>query len=330
MSTSATATNRRAKQKRRTKPRSHDRLMQEARSLATRLQRTPSQRQLCRELNIGAPKAREVLAELDQTPRLHLVDAAEEQPEARPEPATEAHPDGTPEPAAAAPETVPADAPVDTPQSAPQPQPEPLPEMHPEAHPAAPIERTPSAPEDAPASAPEEAPAAALPAAVQVRPETHPETRPEPQPETHPAPTGQMRGKASAWLAFAAGIVASVAANIAHSFVRPHNAPADWHWSWGAIMFAAFWPVALLLAVEVLTRVTWPNGRWYWLARYAGLTSVAVVAAAVSYSHMSALLASWSDAWVAVHVGPVAVDGLMTMAAAALLGLSKQRQEAQS
>lgn len=133
-------------------------------------------------------------------------------------------------------------------------------------------------------------------------------------------------GRASAWLAFTAGVGASVAANIAHSFVRPEHAAPGWHPVVGSVVAAAFWPVALLLAVEVLTRVSWPAGRWYSAARYGGLTSVAAVAAAVSYSHMSALLASWSDAWVAVHAGPVAVDGLMTMAAAALLGLSKHRR----
>lgn len=317
MSSTATTTNRRAKQKRPTKPRSHDRLLQDARMLATRLKHTPSQRELCRALHVGAPKARELLAELEHHPGLHLVDVAETQPKT----ITETRPDDTEEPAADAPETAPADTPAGAPESAPQTQPEP--------QPTAPAEAAPGAPADAAVSAPPEAPVAAPAMAPETRPAMHPEAQPEAHSKTRLAAARRLRGKASAWLAFTAGIIASVAANIAHSFVRPENAPADWHWSWGAILFAAFWPVALLLAVEVLTRVTWPDGRWYWLARYAGLTSVAVVAAAVSYSHMSALLASWSDAWVAVHVGPVAVDGLMTMAAAALLGLSKQRQEKQ-
>jgi hypothetical protein len=131
------------------------------------------------------------------------------------------------------------------------------------------------------------------------------------------AEDGRPAGRGVATLAFLAGIVASVAANVGHELAGGGGA--------GAVLASAFWPVALLLAVETLVRVSWPTGRWFWLARYGGLTSVAAVAAAVSFTHMSGLLASWGEPWVAVHAGPVAVDGLMTMAAAALLGIGRKR-----
>jgi hypothetical protein len=58
----------------------------------------------------------------------------------------------------------------------------------------------------------------------------------------------------------------------------------------GAVIGATFWPTALLVAVEILTRVDWPDlPRWVAL-RYGGLVPVTGVAAFVSYRHMAALL----------------------------------------
>ncbi len=88
-----------------------------------------------------------------------------------------------------------------------------------------------------------------------------------------------------AWSAFLLGIAASVAANVAHA--QPQV---------GARIAAAFVPLALLLAVECMTRPRWHrrpgawSGFWWGLARYGGTGLVALVAAVLSYRHMSALL----------------------------------------
>jgi hypothetical protein len=127
------------------------------------------------------------------------------------------------------------------------------------------------------------------------------------------------------WGAFLGATAASVAANVAHARIPPPRAEPDWQPELGAQIAAAFWPLALLAAVEVLTRVPWPRGPFWVLARYAGAGTVALGAAFLSYRHMAALLSAWrEDGWNA-HIGPLVVDGLMVIAGTALLALSKRR-----
>jgi hypothetical protein len=118
----------------------------------------------------------------------------------------------------------------------------------------------------------------------------------------------------------------SVAANIAHSFLPPAGAPVGWHPPVGAVLAAAWWPVALFLAVEVLTRVRWQSGAWWAIARYGGVTIVATVAAIVSYRHMSGLLIAYGEDPLSAHIGPLAVDGLMVVAGLALLTIGADRR----
>jgi uncharacterized protein DUF2637 len=137
------------------------------------------------------------------------------------------------------------------------------------------------------------------------------------------APSRRVRGAtASAVLGLVTGVAASVAANVAHSFVPPANAGAGWTPPAGAVIAAAFWPLALFLAVEVLTRVPWRSGGWWAFARYGGVSVVALVAAIVSYRHMAALLMTYREDWISAHIGPFAVDGLMVVAGLALLTMS--------
>jgi hypothetical protein len=174
-------------------------------------------------------------------------------------------------------------------------------------------------------------PMTAKPAAVASRaPEPVAQTRPEPVRAERPV---RPRGWLVAWLSFVVGGLVSVAANIAHTlyptaaqlatWTAAGNAADTWAPSPGAMAFAAFWPIALILSVEVITRVTWRPGFLFGLARYGGTTLVAAVAAVMSYRHMAGLLAIWGeDVWGA-HLGPLAVDGLMVVAAAALLTMSR-------
>ncbi|MCH7231171.1 DUF2637 domain-containing protein [Glycomyces sp. L485] len=134
----------------------------------------------------------------------------------------------------------------------------------------------------------------------------------------------QPRGAAAtAWLALVLGIGASVGANILHTV----NVVSDGTRSLPQVAGAAFWPVALVVAIEVMARVRWPASVGYALVRFAGVGAVAVVAAVVSYRHMSGLLAHWGEDPLSAHLGPIAVDGLVTVGALALLAIHKARKE---
>ena len=128
-----------------------------------------------------------------------------------------------------------------------------------------------------------------------------------------------MTGRGWAYAGALLGGTVSVAANVAHSYVPPPGAPAGWVPQDGAIGGAVFWPVALFVAIEILARVAWPAGWRYALVRYAGLLPVAVVAAVVSYRHLSGLLDWYGEDALTVVIGPLAVDGLMVMATGALV-----------
>lgn len=124
-------------------------------------------------------------------------------------------------------------------------------------------------------------------------------------------------GRAIAWLSFLLGIGVSIAGNIGHA-ASDGMKPGEW-------AGAAFWPLALMLTIEILTRVRWqPEKRWI-IARIAGLLAVAVVAAVLSYRHLAGLMTYWGEDWANAHLGPLAVDGLMLVAATALLSISKER-----
>ncbi|MFC3381563.1 helix-turn-helix domain-containing protein [Couchioplanes azureus] len=111
----------------------------------------------------------------------------------------------------------------------------------------------------------------------------------------------------------------SIAANVAHSYVPPAGAAADWSPPGGAVVGAIFWPVALFVAVEILARIAWPSGLRWDVLRFGGLVPVAGVAAFVSYRHLSGLLAFYGEGGSTAIFGPLAVDGLMVMATGALL-----------
>src|SRR4029450_1026761 len=106
-----------------------------------------------------------------------------------------------------------------------------------------------------------------------------------------PVPRSKQPGRRWAYTGAILGGLASIAANVAHSFLPPPDAPVTWEPEPGAVVGAIVWPVFLFVAVEILARVVWPHG-WSWgFVRWAGLLPVAGGAAFVSYRHMSRLLA---------------------------------------
>jgi hypothetical protein len=134
-----------------------------------------------------------------------------------------------------------------------------------------------------------------------------------------------MTGRMWAYVGAGLGGVVSIAANVAHSYVPPADAGADWSPQTGAVVGAVFWPVSLFVAVEILARITWPAGRRWTLLRFGGLLPVAVVAAVVSYKHLAGLLAFYGEDTLTATIGPLAVDGLMVMATGALLATGAGR-----
>jgi hypothetical protein len=134
-----------------------------------------------------------------------------------------------------------------------------------------------------------------------------------------------MSGRRWAYIGAALGGTVSIAANIAHSYVPPTGATGQWSPNFGAVIGAVFWPVALFVATEILTRVAWPAG-WTWqLLRWAGMLPVAAVAALVSYRHLSGLLAFYGEEPIVCILGPLAVDGLMVMATGAILATGQHQ-----
>ncbi len=131
------------------------------------------------------------------------------------------------------------------------------------------------------------------------------------------------RGQGWAYTGAILGGVVSIAANVAHSYVPPEDAAQDWSPQTGAVIGAVFWPLALFVAIEILAKVAWPAGRRWVVLRYGGLVPVALVAAVVSYRHLSGLLAFYGEDGLTVALGPLAVDGLMVMATGALIALGR-------
>ena len=124
------------------------------------------------------------------------------------------------------------------------------------------------------------------------------------------------------------GGLVSIAANVAHSFVPPTSSPADYRPPLGDVVGAVFWPIALFIAIEILARTTWPTGARWVVVRFLGLLPVALVAAIVSYNHLSGLLAHYHESALTAHLGPMAVDGLMIMSSAAVMATAAKRRDA--
>lgn len=128
------------------------------------------------------------------------------------------------------------------------------------------------------------------------------------------------KGRGWAYIGTGLGGLVSVAANVAHSFIHPNPEP-------GAVVSAIVWPVFLFIAIEILARTAWPTG-WSWnLLKWIGLPPVALVAAFVSYRHLSGLLDYYGEEDLVVWFGPLAVDGLMLMATSALIATGDRHTE---
>ncbi|MBL6280129.1 DUF2637 domain-containing protein [Micromonospora fiedleri] len=120
-----------------------------------------------------------------------------------------------------------------------------------------------------------------------------------------------------AWSAFAAGIGASLAANIAHA--------GD---GIGAKFVAGWPPLALLLCSEVMMRVPAPRHPLVRAVQIVGTVIVAGVAAVASFRHMKALALSYGEDSLTASTLPLSVDGLALVASIGLVVLAQQRRAA--
>ena len=136
---------------------------------------------------------------------------------------------------------------------------------------------------------------------------------------TTPNRIPRPRGRGWAYTGAMIGGAVSIAANVAHSFVPPPDTGPDWTPLPGAVALSTFWPIFLFVAVEILARTPWPHGARWALLRYVGLLPVALVAALVSYRHLSGLMGFYGEDDLTATIGPLAVDGLTVMATGALL-----------
>jgi hypothetical protein len=127
-------------------------------------------------------------------------------------------------------------------------------------------------------------------------------------------------GRGFAIIGFLLGITSSIASNVFHSYLASDG--KTMLTLVGSLILSAFWPLSLYLCLEIMVRVAWPRGIWFWLARYTGLGTVAAIAAYVSFRHMHGLLVMFGEESAITYVAPIGIDSLMVLCSAALLAIA--------
>jgi hypothetical protein len=125
-----------------------------------------------------------------------------------------------------------------------------------------------------------------------------------------------------AWTGFLFGSITSIAANVLHAWLPATHQPPAWTPGLAPQIGAAVWPIGLMIAVEAVTRIHWPEGTGWALARFGGAGTVALGSAVISYGHLRDVLVAWQYTSLAAAVGPLVLDGLMVVCGFALLASS--------
>lgn len=125
-----------------------------------------------------------------------------------------------------------------------------------------------------------------------------------------------------AWAGFLFGTVVSVGFNVLAAFLIPPDEAQGWRPDTWTIIGAAVWPLALLVSIELLARVPWPNTLLAKVIRYGAMSAVALFAAAISYQHIRSVLLAWRYNELSSGVGPLVIDGLMILAGYAMVVIS--------
>lgn len=108
------------------------------------------------------------------------------------------------------------------------------------------------------------------------------------------------------------GIAVSVVANVLHAKDNPISQA-----------IAAWPPLALILTIELISRVPVHSNRLAWMRRIA-TAGIAGIAAWVSYWHMAGVAARYGETNSAAHLIPLSVDGLVVVASICLVELGGQ------
>jgi hypothetical protein len=111
------------------------------------------------------------------------------------------------------------------------------------------------------------------------------------------------------------GVAASVSANILHA---QHDLIAQ--------CIAAWPPVALLITVEMVSRIP-ISGRAWTVIRIGATLSIAGIAAWISYWHMAGVVARYGEVGSVPYLLPVSVDGLIVAASVSLVELAGRARE---
>lgn len=138
-----------------------------------------------------------------------------------------------------------------------------------------------------------------------------------------PAASPGVPGKVYSILGFIFGSVTSVAFNVLAARIPPEHAPQDWQPSIVAQVFAGVWPLALLISIEVISRISWPTTFGGQSAKYGGSILVALPTATISYQHIQAVLLEWQYNSLSAGVGPLVLDGLMVLSGFGMLVTGK-------
>jgi Protein of unknown function (DUF2637) len=108
------------------------------------------------------------------------------------------------------------------------------------------------------------------------------------------------------------GVAVSLAANILHADADPISKA-----------ISAWPPIALLLAIELISRVPLSNRRLASI-RIAATTAIAGIAAWISYGHMTAVAAHYGERGGTPYLLPLSVDGLVAAASVSLVELASR------
>lgn len=113
------------------------------------------------------------------------------------------------------------------------------------------------------------------------------------------------------------GVAASVAANILHARSNPVSQ-----------IIAAWPPLALLLTIELVSRVP-VHSRSLAVVRVCATTTIATIAAWVSYWHMAGVAARYGEIGASPYLLPFSVDGLVVITSVSLVELAGRIRAAQ-
>jgi hypothetical protein len=123
----------------------------------------------------------------------------------------------------------------------------------------------------------------------------------------HDQPRRLARIRIVVRLTLTLGVAVSVTANILHADPNPISQA-----------IAAWAPLALLLTVELISRIPVDRKSRAWL-RIAATTLIASIAAWVSYWHMVGVAQRYGETGITPYLLPISVDGLIVVASISLV-----------